>query len=145
MPLSAKQLQARVRELERQLGKKTSEAEILKEAGAEPLKKTAVALELAQTGRFQVKAVAQTMRVARSNLVELLKRAEPTARRPPSDDDWLLPVIRAIVAERPSYGYHRVTALLNRSRVSDRLNADSAGATAAVKGGARRRAQRVHP
>ena len=61
-----------------------------------------------------MKAVAQAMGVARSNLAELLKRADPAPRRPPPDDEWLLPMIRAIVAERASYGYRRVTALLNR-------------------------------
>src|SRR6516164_10921523 len=54
------------------------------------------------------------MGVARSNLAELLKRADPAPRRPPPDDEWLLPMIRAIVAERASYGYRQVTALLNR-------------------------------
>jgi putative transposase len=54
------------------------------------------------------------MRVARSNLVELLKPAVPLARRVRPDDEWLLRMIRAIVAERASYGYRRVTALLNR-------------------------------
>src|SRR5215472_12526202 len=82
--------------------------------GAEPLKKTAVALELAQIGRFQVKAVAQAMGVARSNLVELLKPSVPALRWLQTEDEWLLPMIRAIVAERASYGYRRVTALLNR-------------------------------
>ena len=61
-----------------------------------------------------MKAVAQAMGVARSNLVELLKPAVPRPRRPQPDDEWLLPMIRAIVAERASYGYRRVTALLNR-------------------------------
>jgi len=61
-----------------------------------------------------VKAVAQAMGVARSNLVELLKPSAPASRRPRPDDAWLLPMIRAIVAERVSYGYRRVTALLNR-------------------------------
>jgi hypothetical protein len=110
VPLSeAKQLQARVRELERLLGKKTLEAEILREAlELSRSKKIAVALELARTGRFQVKTVAQAMGVARSNLAALLKPAGRSPRRPPPDDEWLLPMIRAIVAERVSYDYRRV-------------------------------------
>jgi putative transposase len=61
-----------------------------------------------------VKAVAQALGVARSNLHERLK--EPALRKPRlrPDDDWLLPMIWEIVAERASYGYRRVTALLNR-------------------------------
>jgi len=61
-----------------------------------------------------MKAVARAMGVARSNLVERLK---PSVRQPPHpqpDDQWLVPKICAIVAERASYGYRRVTALLNR-------------------------------
>jgi putative transposase len=61
-----------------------------------------------------VKAVAEAMAVARSNPVERLK--EPVVRkpRPRPDDERLLPMIREIVAERASYGYRRVTVLLNR-------------------------------
>jgi putative transposase len=63
-----------------------------------------------------VKPLAEVLGVARSNLIEQLK---PATRRRPGfgprpDDAWLLPLIRAIVAERASYGYRRVTALLNR-------------------------------
>jgi hypothetical protein len=63
-----------------------------------------------------VKPLAKVLGVARSNLIEQLKPA--TGKRsgggPRPDDAWLLPLIRAIVAERASYGYRRVTALLNR-------------------------------
>ncbi len=61
-----------------------------------------------------MKPVAQAMAVARSNLAERLKPSVPAARRPRPDDEWLLPRIRVLVAERASYGYRRVTALLNR-------------------------------
>jgi hypothetical protein len=52
--------------------------------------------------------------VARSNLVEQLKPSGARQRRPPPHDQWLLPMVRAIPAEHASYGYRRVTALLNR-------------------------------
>jgi transposase InsO family protein len=63
-----------------------------------------------------MKPLAEALGVARSNLIVQRKLA---ARRrcgfaPRPDDEWLLPLIRAIVAERASYGYRRVTALLNR-------------------------------
>jgi len=61
-----------------------------------------------------VKAVAEALGVARSNLGEQLKPSGARPRRPRADDEWLVPMIRAIVAERASYGYRRVTALLNR-------------------------------
>lgn len=61
-----------------------------------------------------MKAVAEALGVARSNLVARLKPPDERQRRPPPDDEWLRPMVRAIVAERASYGYRRVTALLNR-------------------------------
>ena len=73
-------------------------------------KRLPFALELARTGRFQVKAVAEALGVARSNLGERLKCSVGRPRRTRADDEWLVPIIRAIVAERASYGYRRVTA-----------------------------------
>jgi transposase InsO family protein len=64
-----------------------------------------------------VKRVAETLGVARSNLVEQLEggggRRGPYRRE---GDDDLTAEIRAITDERPTYGYRRVTALLNRAR-----------------------------
>lgn len=64
-----------------------------------------------------MKAVADTLGVARSNLVEQLK-AEGRSRGPyrREGDDGLLAEIRAVTDERPTYGYRRVAALLNRAR-----------------------------
>jgi putative transposase len=62
-----------------------------------------------------MKAVAETLGVARSNLAE--RRAKPARPRGPyrkPEDGVLLPTIRRIVDERPTYGYRRVTALVNR-------------------------------
>jgi transposase InsO family protein len=62
-----------------------------------------------------MKAVAETLGVARSNLVE--RRTRPARPRGPyrkSEDAALLPTIRRIVDERPTYGYRRITALVNR-------------------------------
>jgi putative transposase len=61
-----------------------------------------------------VKAVAQAMGVARSNLHQRLKESASRKPQPRADDEWLLPMIREIVAERASYGYRRVTVPLNR-------------------------------
>jgi transposase InsO family protein len=61
--------------------------------------------------------VADILGVARSNLVEQLKG--PGRRRVPCQcegDDALLAEIRAITDARPTYGYRRVAALLNRVR-----------------------------
>lgn len=65
-----------------------------------------------------MKTVADTLGVARSNLVEALKRLERRRRGPyrRAGDDELLAEIRAITDARPTYGYRRVAALLNRTR-----------------------------
>lgn len=61
-----------------------------------------------------MKTVADAMGVARSNLVEQSKPRKRKKRPPPVDDAWLLPRIRVLTDGRPSYGYRRVTAMLNR-------------------------------
>lgn len=64
-----------------------------------------------------MKTVAQTLGVARSTLTDRLAgRAKPRRRYHKAQDAALLPVLTALVAERPTYGYRRITALLNRDR-----------------------------
>ena len=83
VPLSrVRELENRIRELERLLGRKTMETEILREALEQARPKTRVALAVAATGRFPVKAVADTIGVARSNLVDHLRRPERPRRGP---------------------------------------------------------------
>jgi transposase InsO family protein len=67
-----------------------------------------------------VKAVADTIGVARSNLVDWLRRPERPRRGSycRAGDDELLAEIRAVTDARPTYGYRRVAALLNRARRS---------------------------
>jgi putative transposase len=62
-----------------------------------------------------VKVVADTLGVARSNLV--VRAARGRRSRLPyrkAGDPELLARIRALVDQRPTYGYRRITALLNR-------------------------------
>ena len=62
-----------------------------------------------------MKAVAETLRVSRSNLHEKLRTASmPRGSYCKPDDDGLLPLVRRLVDERPTYGYRRITALANR-------------------------------
>ena len=69
VPVSeVRQLQAKIRELERVLGRKSMENEILKEAVALAKKKTDLAYSIATRGRFPVRAVFAALGVARSNL-----------------------------------------------------------------------------
>jgi transposase InsO family protein len=82
-----------------------------------------MAVQLARAGRHPVKAIARTLGVSRSNLLEHLRgRVEE-----PASSETVAPVdsveiqailsdVRMLVSKRPSYGYRRVTALLNRLR-----------------------------
>jgi len=62
-------------------------------------------------------AIARTLGVSRSNLIE--RTNNPSKPRGPyrkPDDIALLAELRPIIDQRPTYGYRRVTALLNRQR-----------------------------
>jgi putative transposase len=62
-----------------------------------------------------MKTVAETLGVARSHLHDRVHRDRKSRgdyRK--ADDDGLLPLIRRLVDERPTYGYRRITALANR-------------------------------
>jgi transposase InsO family protein len=64
-----------------------------------------------------VKVVADTLGVARSNLIEQLRgSAKPRGGYQRQGDDALLAAIRQLTDARPTYGYRRITALLNRAR-----------------------------
>jgi transposase InsO family protein len=62
-----------------------------------------------------MKAVADTLGVARSNLHDKVRRAAKPrgSYRKPEDED-LLPLVRSLVDERPTYGYRRIAALANK-------------------------------
>jgi putative transposase len=63
-----------------------------------------------------MKAIADTMGVARSHLRERMKPKTQSVRSRynKADDAWLLPLIRELVDGRATYGYRRIGALLNR-------------------------------
>ena len=69
-----------------------------------------------------MKRVAQTLGVSRSQLIERLKGARKlrSAYRKTSDAELLAP-LRTLVDERPTYGYRRITALMNRERLKTGL------------------------
>ncbi len=98
---------------------KTMEVEILREALAKSeVKKTELAALVAAEGRFPMKAVAETLEVAGSHLHEKVRRpAKPRGYYRKPDDLDLLPLVRRLIDERPTYGYRRITALDNRERV----------------------------
>lgn len=62
-----------------------------------------------------MKRVAEVLGVSRSNLVDRRDgKSRPRGPYRKSDDEDLLPLIRRFVDERPTYGYRRITALVNR-------------------------------
>lgn len=62
-----------------------------------------------------MRQVARVMDVSRSNLIEQVhpKKAPAKLRYSKADDEWLIPMIRATTDARPTYGYRRITQLLN--------------------------------
>ena len=66
-----------------------------------------------------MKRVAEALGVSRSNLAERTQ-GEAAARGPyvKAADEALLPLIRRFVDERPTYGYRRIAALVNRERAT---------------------------
>jgi putative transposase len=114
-------LQSQVRELQRLLGKKTLEAEILKEAleHARELKKQLRAAAVAAEGRFATKTVAEVIVVSRSNLIERMReRPKKRLGRPPLPDEKLVSEIKPVIVELPTYGYRRVHAILKRQALA---------------------------
>ncbi|TPG86125.1 IS3 family transposase [Pseudomonas caspiana] len=114
-----------IRELQRMLGKKTMEAEILKEAvEIARSRKLDCALTLVAGGR-PVKLVSECLGVARSQLTVRIKQSvSPKVRRSrPVNDAELVVEIQQQVSELPSYGYRRVWGLLRRERETQLLPA----------------------
>jgi transposase len=112
-----RRLEERVRELERLLGRKTMEVEILKEAlDLLHKKKNDLAVAVAACGGYPVRRrIAETLGVARSNLIERAAGKRP--KRGPqarAGDVELTADIRHLVDTRSSYGYRRIAALLKR-------------------------------
>jgi putative transposase len=86
--------------------------------------KTAVPVALVRSGRHAVKTIAETVGVARSNLVA--QAAPRTTRerrgRRPQPEEELLAEIKAAIAGQPTYGlpgYRRIHALIRRQRAED--------------------------
>ncbi|WP_413817351.1 IS3 family transposase [Pseudomonas viridiflava] len=114
-----------IRELQRMLGKKTMEAEILKEAvEIARSRKLDCALTLVAGGR-PVKLVSECLGVARSQLTVRIKQSvlPKVRRRRPVNDAELVVEIQQQVSELPSYGYRRVWGLLRRARETQLLPA----------------------
>lgn len=71
-----------------------------------------------------MKAVASTLDVSRSNLLKRMKGSiKPRRGYHKAQDAVVLPRIQALVAKRPTYGYRRITALLNKELRAEGLTA----------------------
>ncbi|EIM5532572.1 IS3 family transposase [Salmonella enterica subsp. enterica] len=115
-----------VRELQRLLGKKTMEVEILKEAveyGQSPKMDSARALIAKGRGIAQV---SRAMSVSRAQLSLLIKRSADWQdrrchRRNDEADAEILSDILDIISDMPSYGYRRVWGILRKQRRTEGL------------------------
>lgn len=76
-----------------------------------------------------MKTLSDVLGVSRSNLAEQVRKHSPgsplatVGPRARTQDMALLVVIRRLTDERPNYGYRRITALLNRQRRKEGLEA----------------------
>ncbi|MET5155349.1 IS3 family transposase [Klebsiella pneumoniae] len=115
-----------VRELQRLLGKKTMEVEILKEAveyGQSPKMDSARALVAKGRG---IALVSRTMGVSRAQLSLRIKRSADWQdrrchRRNDDADAEILSAILDIISDMPSYGYRRVWGILRKRRCAEEL------------------------
>src|SRR6202012_2424660 len=81
-------------------------------------KKMDLALTVVTRRGYAVRRVAEVLEVSRSQLHERLRHgAKPRTHYRKSEDAELLQPVRRLVDERPTYGYRRIGALLNRERV----------------------------
>ncbi|WHG32402.1 IS3 family transposase [Escherichia coli] len=111
-----------IKELQRLLGKKTMENELLKEAVEYGRgKKVDSARALIARG-WGVSLVSRCLRVSRAQLHVILRRTDDWKdgrRSRHSDDTDVLLRIHHVIGELPTYGYRRVWALLRRQAELD--------------------------
>nr|WP_251324824.1 IS30 family transposase [Escherichia coli] len=118
-----------IKELQRLLGKKTMENELLKEAVEYGRgKKVDSARALIARG-WGVSLVSRCLRVSRAQLHVILRRTDDWKdgrRSRHSDDTDVLLRIHHVIGELPTYGYRRVWALLRRQAELDCMPAINA-------------------
>ncbi|EFA3234281.1 IS3 family transposase, partial [Salmonella enterica] len=118
-----------IKELQRLLGKKTMENELLKEAVEYGRgKKVDSARALIARG-WGVSLVSRCLRVSRAQLYVILRRTDDWKdgrRSRHSDDTDVLLRIHHVIGELPTYGYRRVWALLRRQAELDGMPAINA-------------------
>ncbi|XJI81449.1 IS3 family transposase [Escherichia coli] len=118
-----------IKELQRLLGKKTMENELIKEAVEYGRAKKVDSARALITRRWGVSLVSRCLRVSRAQLHVILRRTDDWKdgrRSRHSDDMDVLLRIHHVIGELPTYGYRRVWALLRRQAELDGMPAINA-------------------
>ncbi|WP_173400529.1 IS3 family transposase [Escherichia coli] len=118
-----------IKELQRLLGKKTMENELLKEAVEYGRGKKVDSARALIVRGWGVSLVSRCLRVSRAQLYVILRRTDDLKdgrRSRHSDDTDVLLRIHHVIGELPTYGYRRVWALLRRQAELDGMPAINA-------------------
>ncbi|HHX4549030.1 TPA: IS3 family transposase [Escherichia coli] len=118
-----------IKELQRLLGKKTMENELIKEVVEYGRGKKVDSARALITRRWGVSLVSRCLRVSRAQLHVILRRTDDWKdgrRSRHSDDMDVLLRIHHVIGELPTYGYRRVWALLRRQAELDGMPAINA-------------------
>ncbi|MEH4637354.1 IS3 family transposase [Escherichia coli] len=118
-----------IKELQRLLGKKTMENELLKEAVEYGRNKKVDSARALIARGWGVSFVSRCLRVSRAQLHVILRRADDWKdgrRSRHTDDTDVLRRIHHVIGELPTYGYRRVWALLRRQTELDGMPAINA-------------------
>ncbi|EHM1640585.1 IS3 family transposase [Salmonella enterica subsp. enterica serovar Muenchen] len=104
-----------IKELQRLLGKKTMENELLKEAVEYGRPKKVDSARALVAGGWRISLVSRCLRVSRAQLHAMARRSKDwqdrRCKRKP-DDTEALARIHTVIGDLPTYGYRRVWALL---------------------------------
>ena len=113
VPVSAlREAHQRIRELERLLGKKQMEIEIV-QAAREVVKKVRGCAKGPDVTQHPVAAICRTLRMARQTAY-YATRVRPAGFYRRLADETVVQQIRAVTNSRATYGYRRVWAMVNR-------------------------------
>ncbi|MFP0085011.1 IS3 family transposase [Escherichia sp. WS1667] len=118
-----------IKELQRLLGKKTMENELLKEAVEYGRGKKVDSTRALIARGWGVSLVSRCLRVSRAQLHVILRRTDDWKdgrRSRHTDDTDVLRRIHHVIGELPTYGYRRVWALLRRQAELDGMPAINA-------------------
>ncbi|WP_369821829.1 MULTISPECIES: IS3 family transposase, partial [Klebsiella pneumoniae complex] len=111
-----------IKELQRLLGKKTMENELLKEAVEYGRPKKVDSARALVAGGWQIGLVSRCLRISRAQLHAIVSRSknwQDRRRKRKPDDTEALARIHTVIGDLPTYGYRRVWALLRRQSETD--------------------------